>query len=212
MKHKKIRLLLGILVLLIVAFFAREVWLGREQPARIFGVSEAMLVRTPEGELFRYGQADSPEISQILYGIHPFLLGKKITPLFDQEVGTEIAGPTFTVQVLSPHLARGLFANELGGRRSSLFFFREGFDEGELELIKIHRTRLHSDWWVMTRNMRPEFLPLPRKGILFLGDRTPSKKTQEFAAENKLALISVAETEGFELQFTGEEWQLQTRE
>jgi len=130
MKHKKI-IGIGILFAVLVAgFFARELWLGRTQPTQIFAEKNAILVRSPQGKIFFFGEESAAK--NAAWNIRPFLLGEKMIDMFSSSVGDEIVNPTFTVQRLSQRFVRGLFSNDLGGRRAAFFFFDENFSEDEL--------------------------------------------------------------------------------
>ncbi|MBT3348848.1 hypothetical protein HN954_00180 [bacterium] len=209
MKHKKILGIVLVIVVIVAAFFARELWLGRTQLTQIFSEKNVMLVRAPEGKIFFFGEESVAK--NAAWNIRPFLLGEKMQNIFSSPVGDEIVNPTFTVQRLSTRFVRGLFSNDLGGRRAAFFFFDENFSEDELAQINIHRTRLQSDWWVMQKNVLPDFLPAPRRGIIFLGERAPSEKTTKFATDHDLSLISVSETGGFSLEFENDDWAVKTR-
>lgn len=69
---------------------------------------------------------------------------------------------------------------------------------------------LQSDWWVLSKTILPENVPLPSKGILFLGKQSPGKSLTEKAKQNNIPLISINKTGTFWLQKKDNTWSLKT--
>ena len=60
---------------------------------------------------------------------------------------------------------------------------------------------LRSDIWVLRSSTYPDFLPLPSKAIVFIGQKKPGKKLRTLAYEENLPLVSFSKTGGGLLYF-----------
>ncbi len=202
----------GIFVALLLAgFLAREYFISRPS-LLILGEKNLLFMRTQKGQFFSFGKNQSRS-DALLHAVRSYFSPENVVALESGKSGKEMVGEGATFQIFSPEMIRGkLYYNVLHYNVLPLTFWLIGEPAEETLLdLKSQPIPLTSDFWVLKKSAFPEFLPLPREGILFLGERVPSKALQTFAREHSIPLISVAATDGFSLTRTGEKWILRVR-
>jgi hypothetical protein len=164
-----------------------------------------LLRATPE-IVFGMGRLDSSRAKALFRGMVSFFSARELLPFSDISVGEERNEISFSVQRISTNLTRGVCGGQV------MWFIGDDFDNEEEQQLAVQSgVDFESDWWIMTKNRLPSFLPFPAQGILYAGDRSPSQKTTTFAQDKKIPLISASETNGFLLSFVDGEWKLNLR-
>jgi hypothetical protein len=195
----------GLLSCILIFFFWREYTISNISQPRIVVEENVVLFRATDGSIFGMGRIDSPRAKALSRGMTPFFSRGTIVSIWEIPVGSEINGHEFSVQRVSEHLARSISF----GR--AMWWIGDDFDEDEKSRVVASGVEFGSDWWGMTKNRLPEFLPLPSQGILYAGDRSPSAKTTALAQDKKIPLISASETGGFMIFFADDKWELRVR-
>lgn len=156
--------------------------------------------------VFGMGRIDSSRAKALFRGMTPFFSSENISSVWDIPIGEQRRGVGFSVQRISQNLVRSVCVGQV------MWWIGDNFSSEEQVQAVRSGIGFTSDWWGMTKNRLPEFLPLPSQGILYAGDRAPSSKTIIFAQEKELPLISASETNGFLLSFVNGEWELDVRD
>ncbi len=176
-----------------VIFFLFREWRIQQAPVlQILGEKNALLI-VHRQNLFGFGDIDS--IQPSVRSMTSYFSRQKVENIFDLEVGQEMKGENFSIQKLSPNVVRG----EWEGK--SFFFFADDFTDSERGEIVSSGVSLESDYWVMRQNRLNDFLPKPKEGILFVGERTPSEKTRDWCTEYDIPLVTEGETGGFLVKY-----------
>lgn len=195
----------GVIVFGVFFLGYREYRVEQQPIPQIVGEKQFALLRATSGNVFGMGRIDSPRAKALFRGMVSFFSSEKIVSIWDISVGNEYRGDDFSVQRISSNLVRSVCAGEV------LWWIGDAFSEEEQQLAVQSGVSFESDWWIMTKNRLPEFLPIPTEGILYAGDRAPSQKTMAFAQDKKIPLISASKTNGFFLSFVDGEWRINTR-
>jgi hypothetical protein len=195
-----------IVLCVLFGFSVREYGISQNQVPLILVEENVALFHTPEKQIFGMGRLDSPRAKSLSREILPFFASEKIFNIWDIPIGNERKNSTFSIQRISENLVRSVCMEQ------PIWWIGKDFSEKEqLDAVKAG-VNFDSAWWIMMQNSVPDFLPMPKQGIIFAGERTPSKKTFSFSKENKIPLISVKKTNGFMLSFTAEkDWKLKIR-
>lgn len=204
MKKWAIPLIMGFVL---CGFFVREMSVSSNQTPLFLAEEQLVLLAVGEGSVFGMGRIDSPKAKSLSQELLPFLSSKEIIDIWGVPLGQEQKDASFSLQRISSNLVRTL------SQGKAAWWIGEEFSSDE-QTVAVHSgVSFDADWWIMTRNTLPEFLPLPTQGIVFAGDRVPSQKTITFAQEKKLPLIIVKEAGGISLALLPSgEWELRTRE
>lgn len=90
-------------------------------------------------------------------------------------------------------------------------FFGPEIEEDKEKILALPRS-LEADFWILPRTIHPSFFPPPKKGIFFVGTRSPGKSLLQWAQEEKIPLISTQKTKGFRYFWNDSlsEWELYT--
>lgn len=203
---RKYWILPGVILLGVLFLGYREYRVVQRPIPQIEGEKQFVLLRATSRNVFGMGHIDSPRAKALFRGMVSFFSSEKIVSIWDISVGNEYRGDDFSIQRISSNLVRSVCAGEV------LWWIGDDFHEEEQRLAVQSGVSFESDWWVMTKNRLPEFLPIPSQGILYAGDRSPSQKTQTFAQNKKMPLISASETNGFLLSFVDGKWKLKMRD
>ncbi len=199
--------ILPIVIFLGILFLGyREYRVAQRPLPQIVGEKNLVLLSSTPEIVFGMGRIDSSRAKALFRGMVSFFSSQKIISVWDISPGKEYRGEGFSVQRISQNLVRSVCAGQV------MWWIGDDFDEEEQQFAVQSGVEFGSDWWVMTKNRLPEFLPLPSQGILYAGDRSPSQKTTTFAQDKKIPLISTSETSGFLLSFVEGEWKLEVRD
>ena len=195
-----------VVVLTIFFFFLfREYQVAQISTPQIFIESELVLFRTPSAQVFGMGCFESSRAKAIVRGVLPFFSQTEVYDIWGIPVGEELIGMDFMLQRVSSGLVRLECLDRV------TWWIGDDYSEKEQEMAVAAGVSFTADWWIMTKNRLPKFFPLPSQGILYAGDRAPSKKTTTFAQKKGIPLIFVKEAGGFILSFVKEEWKLKVR-
>lgn len=195
-------------VLILGGFIWREYEVANLPVPMIVVEENVVLIRVGGEELFGMGNIDSPRARAVGRSLLSFFARDGVYDVWDIETGGELRGGAWVVQRVSVNLARC----EVEG--CVVWLIGDGFSGEEKLTVVQSGVDFTSDWWVMRKNRLPDFLPIPGEGILFAGDRVPSKKTVNFAMDKKIPLISVRESGGVMVGYDDiiGRWELRVRE
>lgn len=193
------------IILVCVIFGYREYVVSHISSPRIILEKDLVLLRTSSAEIFGMGRLDSSRANALARKMMSFFSSKGIVSVWDLPLGESREGISFSVQRISDNLVRSISSEQI------IWWIGDDFDAKEQVQAVQSGIDFRSDWWIMSKNRLPGFLPLPREGILYSGDRAPSEKTRTFAEEKEIPLISVKETNGLMLLFIDGEWELKVR-
>ena len=200
--------ILGLVVALVVlgVFLWKEYSVVALPVPLIVAEENVVLLRVSTDRVFGMGNLESPRARAVSRSLLSFFTLGEIASIWDISVGGELRGNDFVIQRVSENLVRSV----CGGR--VVWWIGDGFSVSEREMVIASGVDLDADFWVMIKNRLVDFLPDPREGIIYAGDRVPSVKTADFAKTKKIPLISVKETGGMLLEYAeGKEWVLTTR-
>ena len=169
-------------------FFIAEIWQKNPPNLQIFGEKNVAILQL-KNQIFFFGDEKSAAARAILGEISPFFLKKNFLKI-DQNLSKNFSGRDFSLDIFSENFARGNFSGQ------KILFFKK-----IPEKILREKVSFDADFWVLREKNFPNFLPIPRRAILFLPEKKIPKKLKNFAAEKKIPLISAAETGGFFLNF-----------
>ena len=190
----------------LAGFVIREVMVSQNQYPAILAEENVVLFYAGQGQVFGMGRIDSPKARALSRSFLPFFTPKGVSDIWDISIGKEVGGDGFLMQRVSQNLVRAVCS----GR--AMWWIGESFSAEEQEAVVQRGVSFDADWWIMTRNTVPEFLPTPAQGIIFAGDRVPSKKTISFAMEKEIPLLVAKEVGGLSLQILSDaQWELKTR-
>lgn len=190
--------------ILFALFFVREWWIGAQDSVQIFGERSFAVVQTSSDQPIFFGNEETKRKAILLRSVQSYFFRED--PIFtsQQPIETVLDGGDFTLSRISKNITRGTFEDTV------IWFIREP-TAAEFTLLKQTPLRLGSDFWILEKNVYPDFFPLPRQAILHINERKPSQKLETFAKENEIPLVTVKETGGF--QFKGKKggWEMKTR-
>ena len=165
-----------------------------------------ILLRATPKVVFGMGRIDSSRSKALFRRMVSFFSTRNIFPFSEILVGEDRSGSRFSIQRISENLVRVVCGEQV------MWFIGDDFDAKKEQQFAVQSgVNFESDWWIMSKNRLPDFLPIPSQGILYAGDRSSSVKTKTFAQERKIPLISASETNGFLLSFVDGEWELRVR-
>ncbi len=201
------RWIIPVISLFVLGGFLWREYAVSQLPVPLISVEKnVILLRVGKENVFGMGRIDSPRAKALSRGMLSFFAFGKISSVWDIQAGQELRGENFLIQRVSKNLVRSICSEQV------MWWIGDEFSEKEVALAIASGVDFASNFWVMNKNSIPEFLPLPRQGILYGGDRMPSKKTRLFAQKREISLISVKETGGFALEYViGEGWELKVR-
>ena len=190
----------------LMGFVIREVVVSQNQYPVILAEENVVLFYAGQGQVFGMGRIDSPKAHALSRSFLPFFTSNGISDIWDISIGKEVGGDGFLIQRVSQNLIRSVCGDR------SMWWMGEDFSSEEQEVVVQTGVSFDADWWIMTRNTMLEFLPIPRQGIIFAGDRVPSKKTISFAMEKEIPLLVAKEAGGLSLKILSDaQWELKTR-
>jgi len=190
----------------VLLFFVYEFFASSRGQFQIFGEKNAIVLSFHE-HVFTWGEKNNSSIKILLNAIDSYFSHAEVLSLEDMEEATELKGSNFLLQKFSPHIAR-LKAED------AFFWLLEDVSEEEIKHLISQRIVLESDFWILVKGngfLETGIVDIPQKGILYVGERVPSKKLREFAKNNEIPIVSVKETGGFYLTKDDEEWIVQVR-
>jgi len=167
-------------------------WWVHQSSSRLLAEFDGVVV-SQQGKIFLYGEKDSPRLQILVRGVRGYFGKEEPVLLQTLELGKLMRGERFEVLRASEHFLRARFDDR------TILFLSEIPDTEKQALIS-SRIRMDSDWWILERSFVPDFLPMPKKGVLLLGTTKPNKALTEFATENNLPLIYLKEVGGAMLQ------------
>ncbi len=194
-----------IFLILITLFLGREFFVFEKSDFQIFAEKDYLLIRSKTGNIWGYGNLDSPTVENLKQNITPYFSREKIRDIYDLEEEKEYLDENMKLQKISRNLVHLSFKNQ------TFLFFTKNFDDQDRENLIRSALSLKTDWHILNKNIVLDFLPQPNSGTLYISERNPSKKFQlEFQKKNT-PLISTKETGGFSLKFKENKWKLLTR-
>ncbi len=190
----------------LAGFMIREMVISRNEYPQILAEESVVLFHAGAGNVFGMGRIGSPKARALSRSLLPFFTPKGISDVWGIPIKKEIKGDGFSIQRISQNLVRSVYENR------AIWWIGETFSSEEQETAVQSGVSFNADWWIMTRNTVPEFLPNPLRGILFAGDRAPSKKTTAFAMEQEIPLLVAKNVRGLSLRLLQDaQWELKTR-
>lgn len=193
-----------IILILITVFLTREFLLSQNAEFQIFVEKNYLLIRSESGKIWGYGNINSAGAENLKQSISPYFSREKIRDIYSLEEGKKYQDQNLILQKISRNLVH------LSFKKKTFLFFAENFNDQYLEKLINFPLSLKTDWQILNKNIILNFLPKPKQGILYIKDKSPSKKFREISREKNIPLISTKETGGFSLQFT-DQWKLKTR-
>ncbi len=204
MKRKNLLVLGGGICILFALFFVREWWIGTQDSVQIFGERSFAVVQTSSDQPIFFGNEETKRKAILLRSVQSYFFSEDPIFISQQPIGTVVDGGDFTLSLFSKNITRGTFEDAV------IWFIREPSEE-EFTQLKQTSLRLESDFWILEKNVYPDFFPLPSQAILHINKRKPSQKLETFAIENNIPLVTVKETGGFSLEWKKGGWKLETR-
>ncbi len=196
----------GVLIFCIFAFGVYETVFVDTKTPLLLAEKNVALLHLGQGNVLGMGQIQTPTARALARHMQGFFSFQDVVHVSDIPQGSQWRGQEFLVQRVS----EGLIKTTTQGR--SIWWIEEGFSEADSVSAVQSGVEFEADWWLMTQNTIPEFLPLPDRGIVFIGDRSPSQTFQRFARENRIPLLLVKEGNGVSAILSSEkEWILKTR-
>jgi hypothetical protein len=194
-----------IFLILIAIFLIHEFWQTKNRGFQIFAEKDYLLIRSETGNIWSYGNLESPSVENLKQNITPYFSHEKIRDIYRLEEGKEYHDEKLIWQKISRNIVHAKFENK------TLLFFAENYDDTDREKLIKSSVALKADWIILNKNLVLDFLPNPKQGILYVADRVPSKKRQTNSREKNIPLISTQKTGGFRLKLHKNKWQLFTR-
>lgn len=183
----------GLLVFLaiITIFFAKEFLLSQNDSIQIVAERDYLLMKSTSGTIWGYGNTQSANAINLAQTLSSYFTETNILYMFSLDEDMESQDDQITIKKLSKNIVH----IELG--ELSLLSINGDLDEDEREKIINSNVSLQTDFHILNKNIVLDFLPQPKKGILYVSLNNPSTKTQKIFREKKLPLISTKETGGF---------------
>ncbi len=194
-----------IFLVLITIFLGREYWLENSRDFQIFAEKDYLLIRSETGKIWGYGNIKSPSAENLAKNISSYFSREKIKNIFDLAENKEYHDGNLVLQKISRDLVFAKFKDK------TFLFFAENFDDTDREKLIASPLPTKTDWVILNTNLVLDFLPKPKKGVLYIANRQPSKKIQEKSREKNIPLISTSRTGGFLLKIQNKNWKLFTR-
>lgn len=142
-------------------------------------VQETHFFSWPENFLFKSQTISvalrNDDQGQVLINALSLPSTKKTNPYFLQEL----------LGTLPPQVKKineGFF--RIRDEKQSFFVFTKDFNK----ISNLPSMSFENDWWILEKTLIPTAIPLPKKGIIFLGS-TPGKSLINFCIENKIPLL-----------------------
>lgn len=196
---------LGAFLLILLGFLWREYDVAQLPVPMMVADKNVVLMRVDRDMVFGMGDLNSPRARTISRSLLSFFESGGLTDVWEIGVGQEIRGAEFLVQRVSDNLVRLVCVGQV------VWWIGDDFSDEEKVVAVQSGVNFDSAWWVMSKNRLVDFLPLPADGIVFAGDRAPSKKTVEFAKDGARPLVAVRDTGGITLIYEEDGWNLNVR-
>ncbi len=198
---KNIKFVVYAFILSVIVISVRDMFFVNDHVLQIYGEKNTSFVKSSNGAVILFGKK-SQTTEAIRRAISPYFSPKETLYIDQYLTPQDFQGRGFVVQIFSSNFARGTFDD------TRVFFIGKPEKEEETNL-KLQPTSFDSDFWILKKTYIPDFLPPPKKAILYIGERKPAKSLRTFARKNNLPLVSYKETGGFVV--SGKAGELMTR-